>query len=216
MRIFLSGLVVSSLVGCATSDPVQPETSQPLDPEVGQRVAQSAASQVPSSSGSWVGHYVVPSSPALAGAATFAVPEVKWTVTSGVATLHYDLPVGLVGGEVSVTLSGTMSSGGASSLQLTTGSGVGSCSALGTIVTCSETFGNLGSLPVNMAIIQTTATQDNVAPASRVAVANAFGIDPIGTVTFDLSQPADDDDGGGGGGGHGGHGGGGGGGPGHG
>jgi len=208
MRIFLSGLVVSSLAGCATSDPVQPETSQPLDPEVEQAVVQPASSQVPSSSGSWVGHYVVPSSPALASAANFAVPEVKWTVLANVATLHYDLPVGLVGGNVSVTLNGPMTSGGVTAVQLTTGSGTGSCTAAGTIVTCSEVFGNLGALPVNTTIVQTTASQDNIAPAARVAVANLFGVDPIGTVTFDVSQPSADSGGhggghGGGGGGHG-------------
>jgi hypothetical protein len=211
MRILLSGLVVSSLIGCATSDQEQPEPSDTHDLQVGETTQ---ASQVPSSSGSWIGHYQVPTSASLSSAASFAVPEVKWTVVSGVATLHYDLPVGLVGGDVSVTLSGSMTSGGATTLMLTTGSGTGACTASGNIVTCSETFGNLGTLPVNPAVVTTMATQDNIAPASRAAVAASFGIDPIGTVTFDLSQPSGDDSGGNGGG-HGGSGGGGNGGHGH-
>jgi hypothetical protein len=192
MRISLLGLVVFSLIGCATSDA---ELSEPLQ-------QRASTTPVPSTSGEFVGHYVVPAPSTLASAATFAVPEVEWTVTAGVATLHYDLPVGLVGGDVSVTLTGTLAPG-ATTLQLTAGSGIGSCTAAGTQVTCSEDFGNLGAMPVSQTMVMQTAMQDGVAPASRVQVATLFGGDPIGTVRFDLSQPSED-----GGGGHGGHGGG--------
>ena len=176
---------LASTVGCAT------ELSEPE-----QQVAQ-AATQVPSTSRSFVGHYQVPTPASLASAATFSVPEVEWSVVGNTATLEYDLPVGLVGGDVSVTLSGTLAPG-ATSIQLTSGPSSGSCTAQGSIVTCGEDLGNLGAMPVSMAVVQSTASADGISPASRdVAVANRFGSDPIGTVTFDLSQPADDDDGGG-------------------
>jgi hypothetical protein len=214
MRIFLSsGLVVSSLIGCVASDPAdsrepEQETLQVAAPPA----TPAASSQMPTLSGTFKGGYVVPttSNPNLASAASFAVPEVSWTVVSRGVTLHYDLPVGLVGGDVSVTLTGTLASGTVTNLTLTSGSGTGGCTAQGNIVSCSESFNGLGAMPVSTAVVQSTATQDSVAPASRVAVANLFGIDPIGTVTFDISQPVDDH-GGGKGGGHG-HGGGGGGG----
>jgi len=195
MRISLLGLVVSSLIsgiGCATSDA---ELSDPLQ-------QPTTTTPVPTTSGEFVGHYVVPAPATLASAATFAVPEVEWTVTAGVATLHYDLPVGLVGGDVSVTLTGTLPPG-STTLQLTAGSGVGSCTAAGTQITCSEDFGNLGAMPISQTMVTQTAMQDGVAPASRAQVAALFGNDPIGTVRFDLSQPSEDH---GGHGGHGGHG----------
>jgi hypothetical protein len=198
MRIFLlHGLVVSSFLGCVTSEPAPSEQAQ--------LVRTPAVTTIPTSNGSWVGHYVVPAPSSLSTAATFNVPEVEWEFLNGVATIHYDLPVGLVGGPVSVSLSGPMSSG-ATVIQLTTGSGTGSCTAQGNIVTCSETFGDLGNLPMNPTVVQQTATQDSVPPASRMQVANLFGADPIGTVSFDLTLPADDDHSGhgGGGGGHGG------------
>ena len=204
MRNFLlHGLVVSSLLGCSLSEPASSE--QP------QLARTPATATMPTANGSWVGHYVVPAPSSLSAAATFNVPEVEWEFLNGVATIHYDLPVGLVGGPVSVSLSGPMSSG-ATGIQLTTGSGTGSCTAQGNIVTCSETFGDLGNLPMNPTVVQQTATLDSVTPASRMQVANLFGADPIGTVSFDLTQPADDDGGHGGGHGGGGHGGGGGGG----
>jgi len=189
MRIILSGLVVFSLVGCTTSDPVQ----------LGHQQQLAATTPMPTSSGSWVGRYRVPAPTHLTSAAIFDVWDVDWSVVAGIATLHYDLPVGLVGGPVSVSLSGALAPG-ASTVVLTEGSGTGSCTAQGSIVTCSENFDDLGALPVNLAVVQQTATLDSVAPADRMAVASLFGIDPIGTVTFDLSRAADDEDSGHGGG----------------
>jgi hypothetical protein len=116
-------------------------------------------------------------------------------------TLHYELPVGLVGGDLPITIGGGISSG-TTTVHLTSTVGVGSCTASGTKITCAETFGDLGALPINMTIVQQTASQDpTVTVASRVAVANIFSSDPIGTVDFDLNAPADDHHGGGGGGG---------------
>ena len=199
MRITLFGLAALSFTGCAIDTPAPSES---LD--------QSSVTShtIPTTSGSFVGSYVVPTSSDLASAAIFAVPEVDWTLLNGVVTLHYDLPVGLVGGLLSVSFSGPLTSG-ATSAQLTGGNGTSGCTASGTVVTCGETFTNLGTLPISMTVVQQTSTQTFAGPvSSRVAVAQIFSSDPIGTVSFDVTRPAAD----GGGGGHGGDGGGGGGG----
>lgn len=195
MRIVLLGFGVL-FTGCA----VAPAPSESLD--------QSAVTSrtIPMKSGEFVGHYRVPTSTQLANAALFAVPEAKWTVVGSVATLHYDLPVGLVGGELEVTLTGSISPG-KTVIQLTGANGTGTCTATNSVVTCSETFTNLGTLPISQAVVVQTAAAEFPGPASeRVAVANIFSSDPIGTVDFDINAPSDDDDGGhGGGGGHGPH-----------
>ncbi|HEX3758703.1 MAG TPA: hypothetical protein VHW23_08345 [Kofleriaceae bacterium] len=153
----------------------------------------------------------MPTTSDLASAAVFSVPEVDWTITAGVVTLHYDLPVGLVGGDLSVTFTGSLVTS-ATSADLASTNGTSGCTASGTVVTCSEAFAGLGTLPISMAVVQQQAAATFPGPvASRVAVANVFSSDPIGTVSFDTSKPVDDHGGGHGGGGHGGGGGGGGG-----
>jgi len=157
--------------------------------------------------GSFLGHYRVPAPPALAAAAQFSVSEVTWTVAGNTATLHYDLPTGLVGGDLSMTLSGPITAG-STTVQLTSALGAGACIAQGTQITCSEAFDNLGTLPISLAVVEQVAAIEYPGPvANRVAVATSFSSDPIGTVDFDLSSPADDGGhgGGGGGGGGGGH-----------
>lgn len=197
MRIILFGLAALSFTGCAIDTPAPPESLQ----------QSSVTSQtIPTTSGSFLGSYVVPSSADLASAAIFALPEVDWTIRNGVVTLHYDLPVGLVGGDLSVTFTGPLASG-ATNAQLTGANGTSACTASGTVVSCSEVFTHLGTLPISMTVVQQTATTTFNGPvSSRVAVANLFSSDPIGTVSFDVSRPAPDDGGGhgGGGGGHGG------------
>jgi hypothetical protein len=164
-----------------------------------------ATQSVPTNTGSFQGQYVVPVPANLAAAATFAMTEVDWTVAGTAVTLHYDLPTGLVGGDVPITLTGTMAAG-ASTIQLTGAVGAGSCTASGTVVSCSETFGDLGALPISMTLVQQTAQTDNQPVSNRVAVAQIFPSDPIGTVSFDIARPSPDDHGGGHGGGGGGHG----------
>jgi hypothetical protein len=199
MRITLFGLAALSFTGCALDTPAPSESLE----------QSSVTSQtIPTTTGSFIGSYVVPTSADLASAAIFSVPEVDWTVSSGTVTLHYELPVGLVGGPLPVTFTGTLASG-ATNATLTGANGTSGCTASGTVVSCSEAFTNLGTLPISMTVVQQTATATFSGPvASRVAVANVFSSDPIGTVSFDISRPAAD----GGGGGHGGGGGGGGGG----
>jgi hypothetical protein len=193
MRISLFGLIASLLAGCAISAPVEGQQSETI-----------TADAVPRKSGSFLGHYVVPAPADLADAALFAMPEVDWTVTRGVATLHYDLPVGLVGGDLSVTLSGPIPSG-ATSVHLSSNFGSGTCTSQGSKITCSELLTNLGTLPISEAVVEQVAAVEYPGPASdRVQVATFFSSDPIGTIDFDVTQPSPDDDGGGGGGGDGG------------
>lgn len=191
MRISLVGLTVLCFSGCAV------DTADVAESHVESTVTSQT---IPTSSGSFLGRYVVPTTPDLADAANFGVPEVDWTVTAGTVTLHYDLPVGLVGGSVSITLTGTLGAG-ATTVSLSSTSGTGTCTASGSIVNCGESLANLGSLPVNMTVVQQTAVTDGVSVVSRTAVANLFPSDPIGTVSLDLSKPAIDSSGSGGGGG---------------
>jgi hypothetical protein len=198
MRIYLSGLAVLSLTGCAIDTPASSESTE---------VSGVTSQTIPTTTGSFIGSYVVPSSSDLASAAVFAVPEVTWSITSGIVTLHYDLPVGLVGGDISVTFTGSLASG-ATNAQLTGANGTSACTASGTVVSCGEALTHLGTLPVSMTIVQQQAIATFPGPvSSRVAVANLFSSDPIGTISFDVSKPSDDDGGHGGGGGGGGGGG---------
>ena len=151
---------------------------------------------IPQQSGSFVGHYRVPVSTELEAAAIFPVDHVDWTVTGGVATLHYDLPVGLVGGALDVTFTGAIARG-ATEATLTSPAGTGTCTAVGTVISCLERFGDLGTLPISMLVVEQTAAAEYAGPVDdRRAVATIFGgPDPIGIVEFDVSQLAPDDGG---------------------
>jgi hypothetical protein len=190
MRISLLGLVALCFIGCTDSLPTTSQSTQ----------QSSGSTTIPTTSGDFRGHYVVPVPPNLVDASSFGMPDVDWSVLNGVATLHYELPVGLIGGTLPITLSAPLPSG-ATSVQQSGANGSGGCTAQGTVVTCSESLANLGALPINMTVVQQTAVANNVPVADATAVANLFPSDPIGTITFDLSAPAGDGDGGGGGGG---------------
>jgi hypothetical protein len=198
MRSLSFGLVVSSVIACAACAACAIEA-----PVESQSFDQVTAQLVPMRSGEFIGYYVVPAPSDIASAATFGMTEVEWTVANGVATLHYDLPVGLVGGDRSVSLSGPISAT-STSVNLTSTNGTGTCTATGNLITCSEELANLGSLPISQAVIAQTAVTDGQPVASRMQIASLFSSDPIGTVGLDLSAPSTD-----GGGHHGGHGGGG-------
>ena len=195
MRISQFGLVAPLLAGCAISAPAEQQQSEAI-----------TASPVPRKSGEFQGHYVVPAPADLADAAIFTMPEVEWSVSRGIATLEYDLPVGLVGGDLSITLRGPIRPG-ATSVHLSSSFGTGTCTAQGSKVTCSELLTNLGTLPISEAVVEQVAAVEYPGPASdRAQVAAFFSSDPIGTIDFDVSRPSpddddDDDDGGGGGGG---------------
>jgi len=149
-----------------------------------------SAQPLPLTSGSYVGRYAVPMSPALTVAGTFDVPRVDWTVNAGIARLDYDLPEGLVGGKLSIEFSGALESG-ETAVVLTSEHGTASCTMTGSLVSCSEQLVALGSLPLSTAVIEQRATVEYAGPvADRLAVAQVFGSDPIGIVTFDVSRAA--------------------------
>ncbi len=177
MRLFGSCLLV--LTACSSSS------------------AGAAPDPLPLSSGVYAGTYRVPTvSDELAVAARYDIDEVRWTVSAGVATLDYDLPIGLVGGKVGVTLSGAITSGD-TEVTVTGAHGVGSCIAAGSIVTCTEDLADLGELPIDAAVIAQRAAVEYRGPAvDRIQVANLFGSDPIGVVTLDFTRPIVDDSGG--------------------
>lgn len=155
---------------------------------------------LPRTSGVFAGTYRVPTDASLASAATFAMDTVDWTVVGDTVTLHYNLPDGLVGGKVPVTLSGAFPAG-STQIELAGPAGVGTCVATATSVTCHEVFGDLGPLPLSTDVVQRVAARDYPGPAAdRVNVAIVFGSDPIGFVDIDLTRPVIDDKGGGGGG----------------
>jgi hypothetical protein len=150
---------------------------------------------VPTVSGSYLGEYTVPTTPELAAAATYRVDHVDWTVVGGVVTLHYELPEGLVGGLLDITLTGPVDDG-ATHVTVTGAQGVGECTAVGTVITCHEDFADLGPLPISMAVVEQLAAVEYAGPAAdRMEVAAWFGSDPIGIVTFDITVPGIDDHG---------------------
>ena len=201
MCTHLLALAASSLVGCA-GHTTQPQPGTPGSPS--ELPLPAPSDPLPLTTGAFLGHYVVPAPDNLSAAASYPVDSVEWSVVAGVATLHYNLPRGLVGGTLPVTLSGAIDP---TTTQITLASnlGEGACVARGTLITYREVFGDLGVLPISMPVVEQVAAQQFAGPvASRVAVANLFGNDPIGFVDFDLSQPVVPDTGGGGGGGGGG------------
>jgi hypothetical protein len=143
---------------------------------------------LPIISGTFRGHYVVPVPPNLVAAATYAVDEVEWSVESGIATLSYYLPVGLVGGSLEVEFSGSLTPSATSVALRSADGGTATCTALGTTVTCHEIFGDLGALPISMKVVTETSAQEYAGPVEdRVAVADVFSSDPIGFVDFNVA-----------------------------
>lgn len=160
--------------GCATDD------ASPTPPD-----------QLPQTSGSYIGTYKVPTDPALAAAATFEVARIDWRVTGDGVHLGYDLPMGLVGGSVSVDMDGAL---GTTTASLSGDRGTASCGVTGTVVTCSEHLANLGALPLSTDVVEQQAALDYAGPAAdRVQVAQVFSSDPIGSVAFDIALPTADD-----------------------
>lgn len=173
------------LIGCATdaADPTDPDTLVPDAP-------------IPTTTGSYASAYRVPVSPELEAAATFTVDHVEWTVAGDLATLHYNLPDGLVGGKLDVTFTARIAPG-ATSVELTGAQGRGTCVATATSLVCHEVFANLGALPIDPAIVDQMAALEYSGPLiDRQRVASQFASEPIGFVELALDQPVIDDHGG--------------------
>jgi len=182
LRLALSlGLGTLAVTGCTTDEPT-------------------GAAQLPTTTQVFGGRYRVPTvTAALEAAAVFTVAEIDWTVVGGVATLHYDLPVGLVGGVLEVTLTGPIDADGTTAT-LTGEAGTGTCTAGDAGFACLETFTGLGTLPISMTVVEDTARVEYPSGvADRRAVASQFASDPIGIAEVDYAAPVVDDNGGGGG-----------------
>jgi hypothetical protein len=144
---------------------------------------------LPSSSGNFAGEYVVPVPPNLVAAAKYPVDEVQWSVEGGTAALRYYLPEGLVGGSLEVEFTGSLPPGASSVLLRSTDGGTATCTAIKTTITCHEIFGDLGALPISMAVVRAVAADQYAGPVEdRVAVANVFSSDPIGFVEFKVAN----------------------------
>jgi hypothetical protein len=180
-------LALSLVTACAS----EPDPASPLTPDA----------QLPRVSGTYASGYRVPvSDPALEAAAVFTVDHAEWTVVGDSVTLHYDLPIGLVGGKLDVTFTGTLTPE-ATTLELRSAQGTGTCVATASTLTCHELFANLGALPISIAVVEQTASLEYAGPvADRTRVASDFASEPIGFVDLALDQPVIDDNGGDGGG----------------
>lgn len=153
---------------------------------------QTQPQPLPLTSGRYAGTYRVPTTEALAAASEFAVPRVDWIVSDGIARLDYPLPVGLVGGSLSIRLEGPIEPG-ATEVLLVDEVGTGTCVASASTVTCSERFLDLGALPISLAIVEEIAAAEYAGPAAhRLQIATQFASDPIGVVEIDLDSPIAD------------------------
>lgn len=187
MRAILIILLAGAPALAACSDGSASPTGSELTPR----------DPLPRTSGSFASRYRVPTDPSLANAASYSGDSVEWTVVGDAVTLHYNLPDGLVGGKVPVTLTGSIEGDG-STVLLAGPAGTGTCVATGTSITCHEVFGDLGPLPISMEVVERVAARDYAGPiADRVNVAIVFGSDPIGFVDIDVATPVVDDHGGG-------------------
>ncbi len=198
MKYLFASALLTVAVGCVTDGTTSPPVVVNDPPLV-------AGAPLPRTSGTYVSRYRVPVESELVAAADFAVDHAEWTVAGDAVSLHYNLPVGLVGGVLDLTLTGTLAAD-ATTVELAGPPGVGTCVATAIAVTCREVFSDLGTLPISMARVQQTAATDYAGPvADRMRVAVVFGSDPIGIVELDLQAPVVEDNGGGGGGGGGGN-----------
>lgn len=138
--------------------------------------------------GSFGGSYSVPTTPDLAAAATFDMPELNWTVTNNVATLAYNLPRALVGKALRVTFTGPFDPA-TGTATLTGPPGTSQCTATATAVSCSETM--QGIMPVNpdLAVVAKLASSYPGPSADRTTIAQQFSGDPIGIANVDLTRP---------------------------
>jgi hypothetical protein len=104
--------------------------------------------------------------------------------------LKYDLPIGLVGGAVNVTMTGEMDNATSTTI-LTGDAGEASCAIVDQVVTCHEQLSGIGAMPINMEEVRRVAVAEFRGPVSaREDIATIFGSDPIGIASFNLSPSA--------------------------
>lgn len=184
-RALLVGLFAFS-AACASDDGAAPPGTPPMTPDA----------PLPLVSGTYAGRYLVPAPAELADAASYPIDHVDWEVEAGAVNLHYDLPEGLVGGAIPISLAGSLSAGDRT-VELAGEVATGLCVATSTTVTCREDFFGLGELPIDMGVVTERAALEYAGPAAdREQLAILFDADPIGFVEIDLETPVLDDRGG--------------------
>jgi len=133
--------------------------------------------------------YSVPVEPALEAAATFPVSDVDWEIEGGVASLDYDLPLGLTGIRQKVRLEGTYDAVKKAWI-LAGPMGTGDCTITGTALHCLE---HLPGITVNVPAAA-ARTPAGIDAAKRLAVIQQFPVDPVGILDATLRTKGDDDD----------------------
>lgn len=183
-KVLLAGLLL--LTACASDE----EAAPPGDPP-----ALTPDQPLPAASGTYAGRYLVPAPAELAEAASYPIDHVDWEVEGGAVNLHYDLPEGLVGGAIPVSLAGPLAPGDRM-IELSGEVATGVCVASLSTITCREEFFGLGELPIDMAVVTERAALEYAGPAAhRQELARLFDADPIGFVEIDLDAPVVDDTG---------------------
>jgi len=132
--------------------------------------------------GVYRGTYEVPVPAELSAAATFAVPEIEWTLGGDAVTLAYALPLGLVGEKVRVKFAGTLGA------TLSGDAGTATCEVATDAVSCHEVMTGLLPLAPDYEVIAKEAAAEGGVDASlRAEVAQRFSVDPIGILHLDPS-----------------------------
>lgn len=186
-QALLAGCLLFAAAACASDDGDEvPGNTPPMTP----------SAPLPQVSGTYAGRYVVPAPAELADAATYPIDHVEWEVEAGIVNLHYDLPEGLVGGPIPISLAGALGAGDRS-VELAGDVATGLCVASAVTVTCREEFFGLGELPISTTVVAERAALEYAGPAAhRQELAILFDADPIGFVEIDLQSPVVDDGGG--------------------
>jgi hypothetical protein len=174
-------IVIALLVGaCSAAQPAQGNGDGAASP------GAAGAAPSPTAGARSAAQYEVPIEPALAAAAVFDVTNVQWRASGERAKLYYPLPRELVGKTVQVELEGAVAADGTA--QLTGDAGVADCTVTASDLTCREQLMGLSPVEPDLTVVEELAAASYAGPASdRLAVARAFGADPIGILRVDLS-----------------------------
>ena len=141
-----------------------------------------------------VASYEVPVPDALSAAATYPISWLTWQVSgSGAAELSYALPLGLVGREIRISLTGVLDPA-TQTAELSGDQGTAVCTLSSVQLVCTEHLSGLLPITPDLSVVAATATADfGGAAADRVAVARIFADDPIGILRANPKSNGGDD-----------------------
>ena len=165
--------------------------------------APSDGGRAPSSAGSpsgaaspetSVASYEVPVPDALSAAATYPISWLTWQVSgSGAAELSYALPIGLVGREIRISLTGVLDAA-TQTAELSGAQGTAVCTLSSVQLVCTEHLSGLLPITPDLTVVTATANSDfGGVAADRVAVARIFADDPIGILRANPKSGGGDD-----------------------